>query len=145
MNLRPVTRQDTAALVPLLEQLGYPTTAQDVDKRLDNWLDDPASRLIGADDDGELIGVAALHVMPLLEYTGKSGRLAALVVDERYRGKGVGQQLVKAVEDQARAAGCIKLEITSSRYRTRTQEFYKLLGYEDVCGRAARFLKSLDD
>jgi hypothetical protein len=35
------------------------------------------------------------------------------------------------------------MEITSSRYRTRTQEFYQLLGYEDICTASARFIKSL--
>ena len=111
--------------------------------RLGHWLDDPSSWLIGAGDDGVLVGVAALHVMPMLEIDGKAGRLLALVVDERYRGRGVGQSLVAAAEQQARAAGCVKMEITSSRHRTRTQEFYQLLGYEDICTSSARFIKRL--
>lgn len=129
----------------LLGQLGYPTAEAAVHERLDYWLDDPAGRLIGADDEGDLIGVAALGVVPLLEVTGRLGRLIALVVDERYRGRGVGQSLVAAAEEQARAAGCVKMEITSSRYRTRTHEFYQQLGYEDVCPSSARFMKSLTD
>ena len=129
----------------LLDQLGYPTTEAAVHERLDYWLDDPAGRLIGADDDGDLIGVAALVVLPILEVTGKLGRLIALVVDERYRGRGVGQALVTAAEEQARAAGCVKMEVTSSRYRTRTHEFYQQLGYGDICASSARFLKSLAD
>lgn len=144
IRLRPVHRSDLARLTVLLDQLGYPADEADVDKRLDGWLDDPASRLIGADYRGELVGVAALHVMPMLEIDGKCGRLLALVVDERYRSLGVGQALVTEVEEQARTAGCVKLEITSSRSRTRTQEFYKQLGYVDLCSLSARFLKTLD-
>jgi GNAT superfamily N-acetyltransferase len=102
-----------------------------------------SGRLIGADDDGELIGVAALGVLPMLEVTGRIGRVLALVVDERYRGRGVGQSLVTAAEEQARAAGCLKMEVTSSRYRTRTHKFYQQLGYEDICASSARFVKSL--
>jgi GNAT superfamily N-acetyltransferase len=143
VQLRPVQRQDVSRLAVLLDQLGYPTTDAAVPERLDYWLDDPASWLIGAADDGDLIGVAALHVSPLLEVTGKSGRLGALVVDERFRGQGVGQSLVKAAEEQARAAGCVKMEITSSRYRTRTHKIYLQMGYEDVCASSARFIKSL--
>ena len=134
-----------SGLVVLLSQLGYPTTAATAHERLDYWLDDPSGRLIGADDDGELVGVAALGVLPMLEVTGKLGRLLALVVDERYRGRGVGQALVTAAEELARAAGCIKIEVTSSRHRTRTHEFYRLLGYEDICTSSARFVKSLAD
>jgi GNAT superfamily N-acetyltransferase len=66
-----------------------------------------------------------------------------LVVDERYRGRAVGQSLVTAAEERARAAGCVKMEVTSSRYRTRTHEFYRRMGYEDVCASSARFLKKL--
>jgi N-acetylglutamate synthase-like GNAT family acetyltransferase len=142
LQLRPVRRQDVPELVGLLGQLGYPTTEAAVHERLGNWLDDSSSWLIGADDDGALVGVAALHVMPMLEVDGKLGRLLALVVDERYRSRGVGQWLVTATENQARTAGCVKLEVTSRRLRTRTQEFYKLLGYEDVCSTSARFVKS---
>lgn len=143
LHLRPIRRQDISALTGLLSQLGYPTTETELDGRLDHWLDDPSSWLVGAENDGDLIGVAALHVLPLLEVTGKLARLLALVVDERYRGRGVGRTLVTAVEDRARAAGCLALEVNSSRHRTRTHEFYQQLGYEDACVAKARFFKSL--
>ncbi|WP_433790101.1 GNAT family N-acetyltransferase [Actinoplanes sp. CA-252034] len=143
LELRPIRRQDAAELAGLLGQLGYPATEAEVSERLGRWLDDPSSRLTGADDDGVLAGVAALHVMPMLEVDGRLGRLLALVVDERYRSRGLGQTLVTAVEEQARAAGCVRMEVTSSRHRTRTHEFYRLLGYEDVCASSARFVKSL--
>ncbi|MFB9443426.1 GNAT family N-acetyltransferase [Dactylosporangium vinaceum] len=143
VKIRPIRRQDAPRLTDLIGSLGYPTTETVVHERLDYWLDDHSSWLIAAEDDGDLVGVAALSVMPLLEVTGKLGRLLALVVHERYRGRGVGQSLVRAAEEQARAAGCVKMEITSSRYRTRTQAFYRQLGYDDICTASARFMKSL--
>jgi len=145
LQLRPIRRQDASEVAGLLGQLGYPTTEASVRERLDRWLDDRSSWLIGAEDDGELVGVAALHAMPLLEKPGRLGRLAALVVDERYRSRGLGRSLVRACEQQARAVGCVTMEITSSRHRSRTHEFYKLLGYKDICESSARFVKSLDD
>lgn len=145
LRLRPVRRQDVSQLADLLGQLGYPTTKAALHERLDLWSDDPASWLIGADDDGVLVGVAALHAIPMLEVSGKLARLTALVVDERYRSQGVGQSLVTAAEEQARAVGCVKMEITSSRHRARTHEFYKLLGYDDICTSSARFVKLLAD
>ena len=47
------------------------------------------------------------------------------------------------IEELARAAGCVRMEITSSRHRTKTHEFYQQLGYEDVCNSSARLVKSL--
>jgi GNAT superfamily N-acetyltransferase len=142
VKIRPIRRRDVPSLTRLTGQLGYPTTEAVVHERLGYWLDDHSSWLIGADDDDDLIGVAALGVLPMLETTGKLGRLLALVVDERYRGRGVGQSLVAAAEEQARTAGCV-MEVTSSRYRTRTHEFYQQLGYEDICTSSGRFVKSV--
>ena len=142
-TLRAVRREDAARLVVLLDQLGYPTDLAAVHERLDYWLDDPSSSLVGADVDGELVGVAALHFIPMLEVTGRFARLVALVVDDRCRGQGVGRQLVTAAEERARDAGCVKLEVTSSRRRDRAHAFYRGLGYEDLCATSARFLKPL--
>lgn len=143
VRLREVTGQDAGRLAVLLGHLGYPTDEPTVRERLAYWGGDPASVLIGADDDGVLIGVAALQVMPMLEVTGRMGRLLALVVDEARRGRGVGRLLVAAAEERARVAGCVKMEITSNRHRVRTHAFYQDLGYEDRCAVSARFLKAL--
>jgi len=144
IRLRSVRRDDAPCLVALLDELGYPTDLPTVHARLDYWLDDPSSSLLGAEDDGELIAVAALHVFPVLERTGKFGRLLALVVDHRYQGQGVGGQLVQAVEERARDAGCTMMEVTSSRRRDLAHRFYQGLGYEDICASSARFTKTLD-
>ncbi|RKR88905.1 N-acetylglutamate synthase-like GNAT family acetyltransferase [Micromonospora pisi] len=143
VQLRSVQRRDVPRLAVLLGQLGYPTDEAAVHERLDYWLDDVSSWLVGADDGGDLVGVAALHVIPMLEVTGRFGRLVALVVDDRYRGQGVGYALVTAVEQRAREAGCLRLEVTSSRHRDRAHAFYQRLGYEDASPSKARFLKDL--
>ncbi|MGW0433285.1 GNAT family N-acetyltransferase [Micromonospora sp. NPDC003197] len=143
IQLRPVDRDDAARLAVLLDQLGYPTDPADVNDRLDYWQGDPASFLLGAAVGDELVGVAALHVCPMLEVTGRFGRLVALVVDDRHRGQGVGRALVGAAEHRARDAGCLFMEVTSSRRRDRAHRFYQDLGYEDACGKKARFTKPL--
>ncbi|SCL23489.1 Acetyltransferase (GNAT) family protein [Micromonospora rhizosphaerae] len=143
VELRVVRSDDAARLAALLTQLGYPVQEPEVTERLTYWFGDPASLLIGADVRGDLAGVAALHVIPMLEATGRWARLAALVVDERYRGKGVGRSLVEAAETRAREMGCRYMEIASSRRRVQAHRFYRSLGYEDVCERSARFIKYL--
>jgi GNAT superfamily N-acetyltransferase len=143
VQLRKIVSEDAKRLAVLLGHLGYPTGESAVRERLRGWQDDPASHLLGAEADGVLIGVAALHTMPMLEMDGRLGRLLALVVDEDHRGRGVGELLVTAAEQLARDAGCGRMEITSSRRRTRTHEFYQRLGYEDRCPVSARFLKTL--
>jgi GNAT superfamily N-acetyltransferase len=144
MRIRSVHEGDESRLAVLLGQLGYPSTEQDVGRRLEYWLNDPQSALLAAaDDDDRLIGVAALHVTPILEVTGTFGRLVALVVDETARGRGVGRALVSAIEGRARAAGCLFMEVTSGGHRHAAHLFYEGLGYRDTRDRSRRFLRPL--
>ncbi|MEV4626813.1 GNAT family N-acetyltransferase [Micromonospora sp. NPDC049523] len=143
IRIRPVRRQDVARLAALLDQLGYPTDDAAVHERLTYWSNDEASVLLGADDDGRLIGVAALHVCPMLEVTGRFGRVVALVVDDRYRSQGVGRSLMAEIERRAHAAGCIMMEVTSGGHRESAHRFYAGLGYQDTHARSKRFTKFL--
>ena len=68
------------------------------------------------------------------------GRLIALVVGEGVRGMGVGRALVEHVEERARAAGCVQLELSSSDRREDAHAFYRRLGFADV---SRRFVKDL--
>ncbi|MFD2419761.1 GNAT family N-acetyltransferase [Amycolatopsis pigmentata] len=144
ITIRRVRFADAARIAVLLGQLGYPTDAVRVRARLDDWLTDRRSVLIGAETDGLLSGVAALHVIPLLEHDGHRGRLVALVVDDACRRLGLGRRLVAEVEHEARRLGCRELEVTSARDRDAAQRFYRSIGYEDICDIAARFLKALN-
>lgn len=56
--------------------------------------------LVAAEVAGVVAGIAALHAIPLLEHDGCRGRLVALVVDEAYRGHGVGRALVEALSPE---------------------------------------------
>ena len=105
MRIRPVQHDDVPRLAILLGQLGYPSTEQDVRDRLAYWTDDPASTLLAAvDHDDSLMGVAALHVTPILEVTGKFGRLVALVVDDTTLVAGVDGRLDDDADPAVKAA-----------------------------------------
>lgn len=144
IHVRPVGRADAARLGVLLGPLGHPAELPELHERLDMWLGEPASSLLGADDDGVLVGAVALHVCPLLERTGRLGRVLALAVDDRYAGQGLGRCLLEAAEAAAREAGCVLMEVASSRRHASTQQLYRELGYEDTSGTKARFTKDLN-
>jgi GNAT superfamily N-acetyltransferase len=50
-------------------------------------------------------------------------------VDETYRGKGVGSELVKQVIELAKKANCYKLIATSRTSRPKVHELYQRLGF----------------
>jgi N-acetylglutamate synthase-like GNAT family acetyltransferase len=89
--IRPAGVGDVPVIAALLGELGYPTGPDEVTVRLAYWLDDPHSTLLVTEVNGQVSGVAAVHAIPLLEHTGRRGRLVALVVGDAFRSLGVGR------------------------------------------------------
>jgi GNAT superfamily N-acetyltransferase len=139
VEIRDVRARDAAALAGLLGQLGYPSTPEQVERRLTHL--GAADRVFVAEVDGELAGLAGIHVSPSLEYDADAAKVSAIVVDERFRRRGIGEALMRAVEDEARRRGCVLLFLTTAERRADAHAFYRRLGLEET-GR--RFAKRLD-
>jgi GNAT superfamily N-acetyltransferase len=90
--------------------------------------------------DGEVAGLAALHVQNLIERDDLGCELAAMVVSERFRRRGLGRRLQEAIEEAARARGCANLVLNTHERRADAHAFYEARGYQHT-GR--RYVKSL--
>ena len=78
---------------------------------------------IGIFHDGKLIagaGAGASDFQKIYIYT--------LFVDEEYRGKGIGRQLMEAIENKALSLGANMIRLNT--YSSQSLEFYVKLGYE---------------
>jgi N-acetylglutamate synthase-like GNAT family acetyltransferase len=137
--VRPARLDDAPALVSLLAELGYPADAGTLERRLAALVADPAVTVLVAERDGRVVGLASMHVMPLIERA-PLGRLSAIVVAADERRAGIGRALVERVESEARARGCERLELTSAERRADAHAFYRDLGFEPA---SQRFIKSL--
>jgi N-acetylglutamate synthase-like GNAT family acetyltransferase len=140
VTIRDAARTDSAALVRLLEQLGYPAREDAVLRRLERIEASGADRLFVAELDGSVVGFAGLHVSPSLEDDRDAAKVSAIVVDEAFRRRGVGAALLAAVEAEARDRGCGLVFLTTAERRAEAHEFYRRLGWEET-GR--RFAKTL--
>jgi ribosomal protein S18 acetylase RimI-like enzyme len=133
VQIRRAAPQDLPGLAVLLEQLGCPAAPEEIERRLER-LD--GELFVAAD--GELLGLAGLQVMHVLQRDEPSARLTALVVREDARGRGVARALVTAVEAAARAAGCAQLHVTTANHRADAHAAYRALGFEDTGRRFAK-------
>lgn len=97
-------------------------------------------RVVVAELDGAVVGLAHLQVAPALERERPAAKIAALVVDEARRGEGVGRALIDEVEREARARGCELLYLTTAARRTDAHAFYSRIGLEET---GKRFAKDL--
>jgi GNAT superfamily N-acetyltransferase len=140
LTIRDAQEDDGAAIAALLGQLGYETEAAAVAPRLERLVI-VGDRVVVAELDGEVVGLAHLHASPTIEHERPAAKISALVVNESHRGEGVGRALVEAMEEEARARRCALLFLTAAARREDAHAFYRQVGLEET-GR--RFTKLLD-
>ena len=143
VRVRQLLLDDAASVAQLLGQLGYSAQVSELRDRIAAWTGDGRGSVFGASVADAVVGCAAVYVVPFFERTGARARLVALVVDARYRRRGVGALLVEHVRDFARRHGAVELEVTSRRERTDAERFYRGLGFADVTGRSRRYIAEL--
>lgn len=138
-TIRDARPADAAPVARLLTELGYPSDAGAVEGRLER-LQVVGDRVLVAEADGAVVGLAHLQVSPALERDRPTAKLGALIVDEAQRGRGIGRSLVQAMEDEARLRGCELLFLTTSERRDDAHAFYERLGLELTGRRYSRTL-----
>ncbi|MFA6514292.1 MAG: GNAT family N-acetyltransferase [Patescibacteria group bacterium] len=85
-----------------------------------------------------VIGVGGL-AKPLpfilsLATTNNPGEIKILYIDDSHRGKGVGKQMIKFLEQEAEKLGYTELFIRSAeKYKNTAYDFYERMGYEELC------------
>jgi N-acetylglutamate synthase-like GNAT family acetyltransferase len=139
--IRTAKRGDVAAVTRLLGQLGYPADEEPVARRLKRLQRSAADELFVAEADGEVVGLAGIHVSASLEYDEDAAKVSAIVVDEAHRLGGVGRALLEAVEGEARRRGCALVFLTTAERRKDAHEFYRRLGWEETGRRFAKRLR----
>lgn len=80
VRVREAEPRDLAAITDLVEQLGYPSAEAAVAGRLERLADDAKSWVFVAVQDGRVVGLAAVHVMSILERDDPIARVTAMVV-----------------------------------------------------------------
>lgn len=137
--IRPARPSDAAALCALLAELGFPADETTTAQRL-RALERAGETVLIAVVDDIPSGFASVHATPVLHRPTAVGRITALLVTSRMRGRGVGRALVEAAEEWSRQRGCALMEVTSNFRLTQAHEFYHHLGFETT---SVRFAKPL--
>src|SRR5260221_12625339 len=113
MIIRVAEEKDAPILSQLLGQLGYPASTDESLKRIQLYQQDGYRLMMGEVGD-QCIGFIALPWYHALHHPRPIGRVGAFCVDESYRRKGWGSQLLEYAEDFFRSNSCVKVELTSN-------------------------------
>ena len=121
------TEELVDALTSLLPQLN-PELRPVTMERLSRVIDDPATTLLVVQNDGRIVGAAAVLVYATPAFV--KARIEDVVVDEHARGKGVGEALVRRCLEVARKRGAEIVELQSARWREVANRLYPRLGFQ---------------
>jgi len=135
-----------AAVASLLAELGgrMPSPAE-MEAEVQALLDDPqGGSVLIAEADGEIVGVLTASWQRAIHVPGVYATVQDLWVNEGWRSRGVGAELVEAIASQARTRGVSRLEVGLPRETfaaiASTESFYKRNGFEPLGPRMRRLL-----
>lgn len=133
IKIRRVCMSDVKAMLPLVNQLGYPTTEENLIARIALYQHSQNDRAWIAVQDEEILGCVAVHLYDLFHSTERFARIVSLIVKDSYRRQGIGKRLIARAERFALNNHCSALELSSSLKRNKfgAQAFYHTLGYRN--------------
>ncbi len=142
MTLREAKFGDISDLTELINQLGYPTTHEEMFERFSHIqkLDD--YKTFVAVSENKVIGVIGMIKNFFYEHNGFYIRIAVLVVNKEYRQKGIGKKLLQYSENFALHLGAEKLLVNSGNREERiaAHAFYENMGFE---AKSTGFVKNI--
>ena len=132
MKIRTACKKDIPQLAGLIEQLGYPTTVEEMEGRFTAIESAGHYHTLVAEIDGKIAGMAGLCKGLFYEYEGSYVRIVAFVVDSNHRRRGIGKQLLLETERWAKEQGAIAIGLNSGNRSERlaAHSFYASKGYE---------------
>lgn len=136
VTFRTATEADVPAIVALLadDMIGagredatsgaYLTAFREVSA-------DPRNHLVVADIAGEVAGTLQLtYILGLSRLGAERAQIEAVRVAAAHRSQGLGRQMIAWAVAQAKARGCVLVQLTSDKRRVDAIRFYESLGFE---------------
>ena len=138
-TVRAATENDIPRILELYSQLAIESS--EAEKRQAPALDNhrqafsminalPGCELLIAEEEGEVIGTMMVMIVPNLSHDAAPWAVVEnVVVDNRYRRKGVGKLLMDYIKTRAEEVGCYKIQLSSDKRRDEAHKFYESIGY----------------
>jgi GNAT superfamily N-acetyltransferase len=134
VEIRHGTEDDLFSLQQLYRQLHPEDTADTLEELTDGFhamCNHPGCEFYVAESEGNIVGTFVLYILPNITHHGRpAAMLENIVVDEAYRRRGIGREMLKFASSVAQEHGCYKLSLTSNAKRAEAHEFYRRCGMQ---------------
>ena len=128
LQIRDAVPDDSPAIARLLGELGYPCEASEIPGRLSGVRSHGGTVALAVDDDDNPLGLISLTHHWGLHSSEPTAYIAALVIGDGARGRGVGKRLVDFARQWGINNGCDHITVTSAEHRDGAHAFYPAVG-----------------
>lgn len=132
LKVRPAILRDAERIAALATQLGYPSSPEQVRKRL-RGIQHDGEHAVFVTELPKAGVIAWVHVLvSKVVESDPEAEIGGLVVDEAHRRSGAGRHLMERAEEWSRTKGLKSVYLRSNVIRKDAHAFYLILGYEIV-------------
>lgn len=128
IKVRNMGEADLPSVQPLLRQLGYELTLNELEQRFNLVVKSPEHSALVCEAEGKVVGLLHIYGRPALEKPAEA-IIQSIVVDKAYRKGGIGNKLVAAAELWATEQGYGSIALYSRTDRDDAHAFYSQMDY----------------
>ena len=136
-DVREATIEDAPEIYTLARELAETVgdalpREEAVRERLEELLEEPRARVLVAEGEDGVVGVASLWIKPDLAHGDAVVEVPMLAVAEAHRREGVGRLLMDEVRDVAARNDSALIELVATRANVAARDFYRSLGFVEA-------------
>jgi GNAT superfamily N-acetyltransferase len=130
--IRSAKIKDTDRIIELVSELGRPEPKNEEEikhfaKLIQNYISEKEKMILVAEIDSKVVGMISLVFLPLLNRIKPEAWIPDFIVDQEYRNKGIGKELLKKCIGIARKEKCWRIRLETGLSQKRAQRFYKMM------------------
>lgn len=129
LTVRDATPDDFEGCFPLLEQLYHGDIGCNFEEVFNEFAIGRSSSVMVAEKSGKTLGVLVGNYYLDIDFEGKVAKIQALIVEEKHRRKGIGEELVRYFMRKARQNGCCAVRSRINRKNNNARSFHEKLGF----------------
>jgi len=129
--IRPANKSDGPELTRLTNQMGYPSSESTVFNILEKVIGQPNQQVFIAQINDTVVGYIHLVVSQAND-SASAAEIAAMVVHESYRGRGVGSALLRQSRNWGEKSGIHNIKIRNRLIRESAYRFFEHLGFRQI-------------
>jgi len=132
VGIRDAKTSDWKDIGELLNQLDYPDTDSFLQERIKTLSNHSDENLLVYEYHKKVIAVISIHFIPQLARRYDFARISYFIVDEKFRGKGIGSKMEEYCVSLAKKRKCDRIEVHCHSRRLKAHNFYYSHGYVEL-------------